>query len=221
MMENSKDESLEEIIKDLRQYEQNNADEKYASFVERLSNKSAEIQKERSSILNILAIVFIAFSMSLVGIWLLFDRNDALEQEKSTYEWKDSIFNAILKPDSNNSVSYLIRNGKIVTYSELEHENDSLHSVIVTNKAGNPSTVIEKKESTSEIDYYKDNKISILEAKLQLVQRNYPIVFHEKGDLITISSPQIDSALLILPYYRDRIKFNSKEKSWTVYFDKK
>lgn len=52
--------------------------------------------------------------------------------------------------------------------------------------------------------------------ELGLAIRNYPIHFTKENDVYTIHAPQIDSALLLLPVYRDMIKFDKKTNTWLV-----
>lgn len=52
--------------------------------------------------------------------------------------------------------------------------------------------------------------------ELGLEIRNYPIHFTKENDVYTIHAPQIDSALLLLPVYRDMIEYDKKSNTWSV-----
>jgi hypothetical protein len=106
--------------------------------------------------------------------------------------WTDSIFNQIISVEINpvsksNSISLQYRNGKIVKYNELSSEVDSLNQ-----------------------------ELRILKSKLSLIQSNYSIIFKETNNGISIHADKIDSALLLLPYYRDKLSYDSQKKSWTI-----
>lgn len=55
---------------------------------------------------------------------------------------------------------------------------------------------------------------------IRLIQRNYPIeVFVEneqRQQRISVKSERLDSALLLLPHYRDKLRYNAQEKSWII-----
>ena len=122
----------------------------------------------------------------------MFDRTGKLESEMGDRLWKDSLFNAIMQSD--NKIRYLTINGTVVTYNQLAKENDSLIKVHYDEKSHN----------------------SKLQLQLDLIKRNYPIEIKREGDVYTVVSPQIDSALILLPYYRDKLKYNHKDKSWSI-----
>ena len=52
--------------------------------------------------------------------------------------------------------------------------------------------------------------------QLGLVTRNYPISFQKRGNVYMIYAPQIDSALQLLPVYRDMIEYDAKSQVWSV-----
>ena len=52
--------------------------------------------------------------------------------------------------------------------------------------------------------------------QLELVLKNYPIELKQNGNKYTISSPKIDSALILLPYYRDLLKYVKDEHKWEI-----
>lgn len=64
-------------------------------------------------------------------------------------------------------------------------------------------------------DSLETNKIII-----SLIKKEYPIhtsIEKKQGvRKISINSVKLDSALLLLPYYGDRLKYNAKDKSWKI-----
>jgi hypothetical protein len=118
--------------------------------------------------------------------------NNDLKNRISNLLWTDSIFNQIISVEINpvsksKSISLQHRNGKIVKYNELSSEVDSLN-----------------------------HELRILKSKLSLIQSNYSIIFKETNNGISIHADKIDSALLLLPYYRDKLSYDSQKKSWTI-----
>lgn len=84
-------------------------------------------------------------------------------------------------------LSYDSINGNPLTYSDLMKENDSLKNVNRHN-----------------------------ELKLSLARRNYDISFKETDSYITIMAPKLDSALLLLPHYKNKIQYDANKKTWSV-----
>lgn len=56
----------------------------------------------------------------------------------------------------------------------------------------------------------------VQKAKLDLVINRYPIFFRQDSNSVFISSPQIDSALMLLPYYRDNLEYDAENKTWSI-----
>lgn len=73
------------------------------------------------------------------------------------------------------------------TYMQLAHETDSLRS-----------------------------KLSEARLKVELAERVYKIRYRDLGDRIRIEAPQLDSALLLLEYYRNKLEYDPKEKVWRI-----
>lgn len=155
------------------------------------SNKYDIIQKGRSN-LSLLLLVVLLFS--LVGNFFLMDRNEALTSKIESLEYGDSLFKQFMEPDSTSTITYQIKGGKPVTYRQLMAEHDSLEAKY------------QNIESLKE--HYR--------IELGLATRNYPIHFTKENNIYTIHAPQIDSALLLLPVYRDKIEYDKKSNTWSV-----
>lgn len=61
------------------------------------------------------------------------------------------------------------------------------------------------------------------EAKLkyELISKHYPIVVKQDSNRFYIEAPKIDSALLLLPYYRDKLSYNPETGMWYITHPKK
>lgn len=66
---------------------------------------------------------------------------------------------------------------------------------------------------------------SVRDAALKLIKRNYDIDYSSNldGDMRTVRvwGSKADSALLLLPYYRHKLSYDSKTGAWIVEYEKK
>lgn len=162
--------------------------------MDKLEQKIEIHEKTKRGLANLWLLLLIIFAVFITGNFLLLDRNDALESKLELLEYRDSLFKKFMEVDSNSFITYRTINGRPVTYHQLEKEKDSLE------------------EKSSNIEKLKEH----YRIQLELVTRNYPISFQEKGNVYTIYAPQIDSALQLLPVYRDMIKYDAKNQVWTI-----
>lgn len=195
-MANKKEiESFESLVSQLRDsIAANTSEEQMRELLSKFEEKIIIQKKAYKGFNTMLFLLFFTFASLCIGLCLVLDRNDTLEQRITNMEYRDSLFNQIMQPDSNSTVVYRVRNGIPVTYNQLANESDSLLQLT------------HDMESTKET--YR--------IKLGLVTRNYPVSFTERNGIITIHSAEIDSALLLLPVYRDKISYDSKRKTWSV-----
>jgi hypothetical protein len=163
-------------------------------------------------------------------------RSDSLLNQIMNVE-QDSLGNRII-------VSYRNNNDEIITYNELYKDN--IEKTIITNKLqwsdsllsqimnvehdslGNSKVVFYRSNRGKIITYnelYKENtnlknEVYSLRSKLDLVQENYEITFKETDKYISINAEKIDSALLLLPYYRNKLRYDQETKTWIITFSK-
>lgn len=93
----------------------------------------------------------------------------------------------VVTDKEGNYLIYESSDGKIVTFEEIMSERDSLYNLL---------------------DCFK--------YKLSLVEQKYEIKFVESSGSVYMKSEKVDSALLLLPYYRDRIT-RTENGCWGVY----
>lgn len=164
----------------------------------KLANELAEKEKEDLKMYygrrNFFIFTIIIVVFSVAGNFLLLDRNDALNNKIETLEYRDSLFYQFMEPDSASIITYRIKNGKTVTYHQLEKEKDSLQA--------------QYHDMESLKEHYR--------IEVGLATKNYPITFSKEGNVYSIHATQLDSALLLLPVYRDMIKYNDNTQTWTV-----
>ncbi len=116
-----------------------------------------------------------------------------LERQVDSLHYIDEASKKILWR-KGGSINYFVRNGKPITYEELAAEKDSLLEIVAGLKYD----------------------LSVSDKKLDLVTRVLPIKIVSKDNYIHVESPQIDSALILLPYYRDRIKLDPEKGVWII-----
>ena len=195
-MANKKEiETFESLVSQLRDsIAANTSEENMRELVSKFEQKIMIQKKAKKGFNTMLILLLLVFASLGICLFLVLDRNDTLEQKITNMEYRDSLFNQIMQPDSNSTVVYRVRNGIPVTYNQLANETDSLLQL------------------THDIESTKET----YRIKLGLVTRNYPVSFTDSDGIITIHSSEIDSALLLLPVYRDKISYDSKRKTWNV-----
>lgn len=230
--------------------------------------KRVQLRKKAKTGLSTLAILFIiTFGFSLLFNIMQLERTSALEVKISNLEYRDSLFNVIMEPDSNHSFSYYIQNGQPITYKQLSTENDFLLQRLNEAKAQREhykslqlhyATSLEAINSNLEyrdslfhtfMELDSNNTFSYrirngqpitykqlscerdslarklkeclilnnsYRIQLDLVLKNYPIELKQNGDEYSVSAPKIDSALILLPYYRDVLKYDKHNQEWQI-----
>ena len=180
--------------------------------IKQSNNENKRVDKTFS---NFLIFCLCVLGLSALGNILLLDRNDQMEREMASSNWKDSLFNAIMEPDSNMVVTYGVHSdGRVVSYHQLEKQKDSISRKYEDEKI---------KKQISEISHvtreeYNDILIENerLKDRLNFIKSIYHIRIVENKNSYHLVSPEIDSALLLLPHYRNMLKYNNKDHSWSI-----
>ena len=118
-----------------------------------------------------------------------------------------------------------INTEKTIHITETIVESDTLLYNDYKNLIEKYNNLVGNFNSISTNYYNTKDSLETNKVLLQLIQKNYPIeVFVEneqQRQRVSIKSAQLDSALLLLPYYRDKLKYDPKEKSWIITLPKK
>lgn len=184
-------------------------------LIQQIKQRNDEIKKNDKIFEKFLIFCFCLFAFSVVGNLLLFDRNDQMEREMADSKWKDSLFNAIMEPDSNMSVTYGVHNdGKVVTYHQLEHQKDSISKKYEDEKIKNELSENSHVRKEDYNDVLIENER--LKDRIDFIKSVYHIRVVENKNGYHLVSPEIDSAMLLLPHYRNMLKYNSKDRSWSI-----
>ena len=165
-----------------------------SAIANKLSEEASKYDKIQNGRRYLSSLLLVALLFSVIGNCLLIDRNEALTSKIGSLEYGDSLFKQFMVPDSASVFTYRVKEGKPVTYHQLMAEHDSLEA------------------KYQNIDSLKEH----YRVELGLATRNYPIHFTKENDVYTIHAPQIDSALLLLPVYRDMIEYDKKSNTWSV-----
>lgn len=191
-----KKKTIDNIIQDLKSTSTtDNLDkESLDSLIEDLKVFSQDCKKESKERKFLYITVWLLLSGIIIVFNLLMDRNSVLES-KINYvesqlkymEYRDSTFVDLMGLETDSIIVFRTRNGIPITYKQLSEENDSI---------------------TQERDS--------IATCLKVILRNYPIKIKTSNSYFWAISPQIDSALMLLPVFRDKIKYNEKDKVWSI-----
>ncbi len=191
-----KKKTIDNIIQDLKSISttDNPNKESLDSSIENLKVFSQDCKKEFKERKFLYIAVWLLLSGIIIVFNLLMDRNSVLES-KINYvelqlkymEYRDSTFVDLMGLETDSIIVFRTRDGIPITYKQLSEENDSI---------------------TQERDS--------IATCLKVILRNYPIKIKTSNNYFWAVSPQIDSALMLLPVFRDKIKYNEKEKVWSI-----
>lgn len=191
-----KKKTIDNIIQDLKSISttDNPNKESLDSSIENLKVFSQDCKKEFKERKFLYIAVWLLLSGIIIVFNLLMDRNSVLES-KINYvelqlkymEYRDSTFVDLMGLETDSMIVFRTRDGIPITYKQLSEENDSI---------------------TQERDS--------IATCLKVILRNYPIKIKTSNNYFWAVSPQIDSALMLLPVFRDKIKYNEKEKVWSI-----
>lgn len=160
-------------------------------------------QRERigKTVFRIRQSLLALFLLALAGIMFMIDRNDALksridalESRESILHSRDSLISILLGVDSAMTFTYRIRDSIPVTYPQLVNERDSIEAECVR--------------------LY--NEKELYRIKMDLITRNYPIRVKEEGDYLVVHAEKLDSALMLLNSFRDRIHYDVEKGVWLI-----
>lgn len=207
-----------DILNDVQKiYEENDASLSSSHFetISQLFSEKASIEKRNKKENRIVGIVLLSLLLFLFSMFYilmnenetiaddnynkellikkLINENDALTQQNNTlYLFIQSKEDSIKQKKDSLTIS--TRNGRILTYYDLKHIIDSLQ------------------EETLK----KDIEILTTKGKLSAVEKMYGITVDENKDSYLFIAAKVDSALMLYPYFKDRLKYDTISNSWTI-----
>lgn len=98
----------------------------------------------------------------------------------------------IKQKDTIKAYSYIVDNkGNVIPYFDLNKIKDSLRN----------------------INYNQEIEIGKLKNTLDAIKKYYGISINSKDNII---APKLDSALMIYPHYKDKLKYDNIKKTWVI-----
>lgn len=121
-----------------------------------------------------------------------------------------------------------VRNGKKISSEELVaaiNAKDKESVEAINSLANKYNTLVQDYNDLAKKMKMKSDTVDIQSMALGLIKRNYGIDYTStlNGDTRTVhvQGNKVDSALMLLPYYRHKLTYDSKTKSWMVEVKKK
>ncbi len=196
--------SIDEIVSDLKSSIQESGLDKtkpISSLISELDSYVSNRVTARRKLLRFIDVTLVLLLMAVSGLFLMIDRNDALKNKIDVLESRDaflhsrdSLYDILLGIDSTRTITYQVRDSIPLSYPQLVKERDSLQS-----------------------RYYSlFNEREQYRIKLEMITRNYPITIKEEGNYYVLHAEKVDSAMMLLNLYRDRIRFDPDKNTWIV-----
>lgn len=209
MKKNQKNKSVFEILSFLKKGIKENSLESTDTSV--YLEAIEELNIAFKGLRNLTLILMVALVGSVVIIFI----NDIYGEKVQDFNNKvedlrgDSLVRKILEIKSikksdtitTTDYTYYLQNNKLVTYPQLKKENDSL-----LNKIAKLNSNISDIES----------EVQLLKDKIGLAEKYYEVKFYDKGKYIEIEGKKIDSGLLLLNHFREKLYYDEKSKSWKI-----
>lgn len=119
--------------------------------------------------------------------------------------------------------SAIVNFSNLAMKDELDEKNVIIqkYEQIVHSLGANTDSENKSQERSSSVEnvnekYRMLEKISDLEGKIKLIKKQYDISVVDDGKSYYLKANKVDSALLLLDVYRDKIHFDSKRNEWIV-----
>ena len=194
--------TYKEIINDLRSFssEKTELNPEEKEQLNKYADELDSISKD-SKFSVILLFIFLVGSLFM---WIL----NSIENDDLTYDnqHKKSLIESYEKiirfeDDSTHSFTYRTRDGLPLTYQDLMDEN---YELLNENSEMSKQKLILEHENEKNKNY------------LDLIKRQYGIYVVERNNKVWVEGAKVDSALMLLNVYRDKLKYDPEKKEWWV-----
>ncbi|MCU0321289.1 MAG: hypothetical protein MUE72_02670 [Chitinophagaceae bacterium] len=156
--------------------------------------------------------VLVLLLLAISGLWKI--QKDNNTELKLQIQSRDSL---IKSSQSNDSLSCEQTQEYVKTITK--YINDDCNIIIGTKKVSLSEFIDIYKNEVDKANSLSDS-IIILKRQIEYINQRYSIRADTKKDgnlqITTLDAKQIDSALLLLKYFRDRLKFDSTNNSWLI-----
>ena len=183
---------INDVLRDLDVLKETNVEdsvfrEKTLHYISELNTIKREEERHDNIALIFMAIILL-FSTVCLGITYL--SNENLQQNVAEKNKIIDKFENFVNPTDKNmhTVTYMDKDDKEISIPQLLDENVKLLE-----------------------------KVSDLEFKLNYIKETYGIVVVKNGNTYSLKADKVDSALLLLDSYRDKIKYDTKKKAWIIH----
>lgn len=193
------------------------------SYINKLQNQVAE----RDSLIRKLTI-----SDNLVKDY--FDIKYDSTEYTTSYSLKNSKKTQVIRTVTETKIMdpTFQQGDRIITLDELLRDYDNSNHQIheLANQSNSlrekHNTLVEKHNALLKKYSATESENKSLKSGLNMIKANYGISYAVTSDstkyIFSITnSTKIDSALLLLPYYRDRLLYNETDKNWTIFLPTK
>lgn len=184
-----------------------------------LDGYEEQIEKQDSMIRKL------TFSNDLVEEY--FDIEEDTINHTTTYSLKENKRDKEVEHITEYAEPVFVRDGKRMTSDELVHSvnaNDKKSLELIQNMADKYNTLVHDYNELGAKYHAKSDTVVVQRLALDLIKRNYGIYFvaNHKGDTRTVKilGARVDSALLLLPYYRNKLSYDQQSKAWIVEYEK-
>lgn len=118
---------------------------------------------------------------------------------------------------NDNLLEDVTQKKEIITKYEQAVRHDTIHTYYDENgKEITVSSLLDDNMRLMNKVSLLEMEISMYETKLDAIKQLYGIEFVKERNEYRIEAKQADSAKLLLPVFRDRLKYDSIKKQWTV-----
>lgn len=134
------------------------------------------------------------------------------------YDSLQTKYNELLMENAHNQdVLELIQ--QLYPYEVTERDGNI--RVTGLNYRSQISSANAKIDSLDRLNKKTYNKYDIEKLKLELILKNYPITLKQDSTRIILEAPKLDSAMMLLPYYRDKLTYDSITRTWSIVYTRK
>ena len=192
-MKNKKNKTSKQIFEELEkglQEKQNCAEE-----LKLVNDLRRELDSEKKGLLNLaLIIAFVIAGLFVFGVLSDLPSSESSTDFSRNRARYDSIYMKVFETENKDSFDLYYRNHELLTYPHLYVMQDSLSQRI----------------SVLEDELYQ------LRFESDLIKRQYPIRVRHENNKYWAESPKIDSALILLLVYRDKLFFSEEDGHWYI-----
>lgn len=189
---------IRDIIADMRAAA-NDDGKDFATLAEKTNDRAAELEailaKEKAD--EKFGLIMVMLVLLFVGAFAIitYISNDDLREDITQKKEIITKYEESVKYDTVHT--YIDKDGKEITVPSLLEDNLKL-----MNKIG-------------DLEY----KIDLYKIKLQDIEMQYGIKVVDDKSFFHLEAKKVDSAMILLPVFRDKMAFDSTKRRWTISID--